>query len=505
MGRETDFDRRSFLLGTLAMGVAGPAAANAPDRSIRPPPRSATAAVAAAPRASSAAAAEALIREANLGGKVAFSVADARSGQAFEGGEAAAAMPPASVAKAITAMYALDALGAGHRFRTRLIAGGPLTNGRLDGDLILVGSGDPTLQTDDLGKLAQALKAAGVREVRGRLRVFDGALPYIRTIDPAQPDHVGYSPAISGLNLNYNRVHFEWVRGQGGWRVGMDARSDTHRPAVQGARMRIADRQGPLFTYEERDGVEAWSVASAALRENGSRWLPVRRPGAYAAEVFAWFARANGIELAVGQPVRGEVRGTVLAEHVSGDLRGILTDMLRFSTNITAEAIGLSASGARGAMPGTLVGSGQRMTGWLEGRAGVRGARFVDHSGLGSESRISAQDMVRALVQSGPDGALRPLLRRIDMRDGNGRVLRDHPARVQAKTGTLNFVSGLAGYVQAPSNRVLSFAIFAADLDRRARLGRSEMENPDGAQAWTRRARALQQKLIERWVSAYGA
>lgn len=505
MGRETDFDRRSFLLGALALGVAAPASANAPDRSIRPPPRTATAVVAAAPRAPAAAAAETLVREANLGGRVAFSVADARSGEVFEGNEAGAAMPPASVAKAITAMYALDTLGPGHRFRTRLIAGGPLANGRLDGDLILAGSGDPTLQTDDLGLLAQALKAAGVREVRGRLRVFEGALPYIRTIDPAQPEHVGYSPSLSGLNLNYNRVHFEWVRGQGGWRLGMDARSDTHRPAVRSARMRIAERQVPLFTYEDRDGVENWTVASGALRENGSRWLPVRRSGAYAAEVFAWFARANGIELVVGQPVRGEVRGTVLAEHVSGDLRSVLTDMLRFSTNITAEAVGLSASGARGAMPGTLVGSGQRMTAWLESAAGVRGARFVDHSGLGAESRISAQDMVRALVRAGPDGALRPLLRQIEMRDGQGRVLRDHPVRVQAKTGTLNFVSGLAGYVQAPSNRVLAFAIFAADLDRRARLRQAEMENPEGAQAWTRRARALQQKLIERWVSVYAA
>ena len=141
---------------------------------------------------------------------------------------------------------------------------------------------------------------------------------------------------------------------------------------------------------------------------------------------------------------------------------------------------------------------------WLRGRAPVNGARFVDHSGLGDASRISAGDMVKALVQSGADGALRRMLKRIDMKDGNGRVIRDHPARVVAKTGTLNFVSGLAGYVQTPSNEVLAFAIFAADIERRRGLAPEDMERPNGGRGWTLSARALQQKLIERWVAVHG-
>jgi D-alanyl-D-alanine carboxypeptidase/D-alanyl-D-alanine-endopeptidase (penicillin-binding protein 4) len=53
-------------------------------------------------------------------------------------------LPPASVAKALTSLYALDTLGADHRFQTRVMATGSVIGGVLKGDLILVGGGDHT-------------------------------------------------------------------------------------------------------------------------------------------------------------------------------------------------------------------------------------------------------------------------------------------------------------------------------------------------------------------------
>ena len=79
-------------------------------------------------------------------------------------------LPPASVTKALTALYGIQTLGAQFQFRTQLIATGPVQNGRLQGDLVLLGTGDPQMDTDTLVKLAAALKATGIREVSGRLR-----------------------------------------------------------------------------------------------------------------------------------------------------------------------------------------------------------------------------------------------------------------------------------------------------------------------------------------------
>lgn len=486
----------------MAGAVAFPSWADAPERSLRPRPRPGL--IPAEARATSAASAEALIRAAGLGGKVTFAVADARTGLILEGRDQNDTMPPASTAKAITTLYALEAMGSAHRFATRLVATGPVRGGRVEGDLILVGTGDPTLDTDALAGMARQLAQRGVRGVTGRFKVHGNALPFVRQIDTSQPDHVGYNPSVSGLNLNYNRVHFEWQRAQGGYRVSMDARSDSVRPQVTVAQIRVANRRTPVYTYADRNGVDDWTVASGALGNSGSRWLPVRRPAEYTGEVFQVLARAQGIDLPRPEKTRSVGGGSVIVEHLSRELGAILVDMLKWSTNLTAEVAGLSATGARGTAVRNLSASGRRMSNWLGRKIGVSGARFVDHSGLGVESRVSADHMVRTLVAAGAEGPLRQMMKQITMKDANGRAIRNHPARVVAKTGTLNFVSGLAGYVQTPSNAVLAFSIFSADLARRRGLRADEVDRPQGGRGWTRQARRLQQQLIERWVDVYG-
>ena len=118
-------------------------------------------------------------------------------------------MPPASVAKAITCAYGLARLGGDYRFTTTVQAAGTIANGRLEGDLWLVGGGDPLFGTDELNDLTRQMAEAGLREVTGDFRIASGPLPHIAAIDPDQPEHVGYNPSVGPLNLNFNRVHFD--------------------------------------------------------------------------------------------------------------------------------------------------------------------------------------------------------------------------------------------------------------------------------------------------------
>lgn len=491
---------RRWVLAGLLSGVADVALGDTLARSPMPRARPGEVRVSRVPSA------EALIAKAALGGKIGFVVADARTGAVLESHNPLLALPPASTAKTITTLYALDALGGGYRFRTQLVATGPVSGGRIQGDLVLVGSGDPVLNTDDLGELASRLKAAGVREVTGAFRYYDRVLPKLETIDPGQPDHVGYNPAISGLNLNFNRVHFEWKRAQSGWSVSMDARAARFRPEVSVARMRVVQRAAPIYTYASAKGVDQWTVASAALGKGGSRWLPVRKPGAYAAEVFQTLARSYGIRLPRAVAATGGApHGTVLAERASPPLNDILREMLKYSTNVTAEIVGMTATRARsGKVPASLASSAGQMQSWLSGTIGGGKARFVDHSGLEPQSHIPASDMVRALVWDRPKGQLRGLMKEIPMRDTQGKVVKNHPVKIQAKTGTLNFVSALTGYVSAPDGSELAFAIFTANEARRSRIPRVERERPDGARGWARRSRTLQGALIARWAALYG-
>lgn len=135
---------------------------------------------------------------------------------------------------------------------------------------------------------------------------------------------------------------------------------------------------------------------------------------------------------------------------------------------------------------------------------GLRHPKFRDHSGLNDESRLSAGDMVRALLRAGTDGALHDLMKEVPALDDKGNALVHAGYEIRAKTGSLNFVSSLAGYIAPERGAPLVFAIFSGDMARRAGLSADELERPAGARGWASRARLLQQRLIHRWAVAYG-
>jgi D-alanyl-D-alanine carboxypeptidase/D-alanyl-D-alanine-endopeptidase (penicillin-binding protein 4) len=494
------FSRRYFLGTATAASILGAGAVTAapPTSSLRPVLRGEDFFKRAVRSV------EDIMGEAKLAGKVSFAVSDVKTGVGIEAHDAVIGRPPASVAKAITALYALDALGADHRFETQLLATGPVVEGVIDGDLVLVGGSDPTLSTDALATMAANLKTAGVTGVKGDFKIYEAALPVLPRIDPKQPDQVGYNPGVSSLALNYNRVHFEWKRTNGKYAVTMQGRTEKYHPSVRMAVMKIRDRASPVYTYESQSGVDAWTVARGALGRNGSRWLPVRKPGLYAGEVFQSLAGAQGIQLGTPKNIAVVPAGEVLVRHQSPELLRILRDMLKWSTNLTAEMMGLAASTARGDKPDSLKASAERMNQWARESLSMESVALVDHSGLGDDSRVTAKDMVAALLKVHSEG-LREILKPIVMRDAKRKVIKDHPIKVNAKTGTLNFVSGLAGYLTGPDGTEMAFAIFAADESIRATLTRAERERPAGGLSWNRRAKKMQQQLIERWGVLYGA
>ncbi|WP_293449993.1 D-alanyl-D-alanine carboxypeptidase/D-alanyl-D-alanine-endopeptidase [Planktotalea sp.] len=495
--------RRFFLTAAASASLGHVAFANAPLSSARPVARGGKA-VATVQQVRAPSTPKALIEAAKLGGTFGFAVADLRTGKLLETGNAALGLPPASTAKAITALYSLDALGPNYRFSTQIKTNGSIAGGVVSGDLFLIGSGDPTLDTNALFDMASKLKALGIREVRGQFYYVDNALPNLRDIDKTQPEHVSYNPAVSGLNLNYNRVHFEWRRGSNGYQVTMDARSDKHRPNVYISKMQIAARKLPVYSYKDGGAFDQWSVASGALGKSGSRWLPVRKPGLYAADVFQTFARAQGIVLKSPKRNTRRPKSRAIVTHTSPPLSKILRDMLKFSTNLTAEVVGLTATRKRGGRATTLKASANEMSRWANTALKMGNASFADHSGLSASSKVSAQGMVNSMLVARRRAGFAELLKPIAMRDAKRKVIKNHPIKVNAKTGTLNFVSALSGYMTAADGKQMAFAMICANTDLRRGLKGAEKEAPSGGQAWNRRAKALQQQLIERWGAVYG-
>ncbi|OSP55749.1 D-alanyl-D-alanine carboxypeptidase/D-alanyl-D-alanine-endopeptidase [Pseudoruegeria sp. SK021] len=500
------WSRRAFLAGIGGI-TAAPVLGNvtsSPRPGLRPGSRAVPSVSSAAPAPKDLTAlSDALIAKYGMSGDLGFVVADARTGAVLATHNPDLPLPPASVTKAITTAYAFDSLGTGYRFNTRVFATGPVRNGQLEGDLILAGGGAPGLSTAGLASLTAQLKENGLRSVSGRFLFWDGALPDIDRIDPGQPDHLGYNPSVSGLNLNYNRVHFDWKRKGDDYVIVMDARDGSYLPPVSTVDMAIADRSLPVFDYTEdpENGRERWTVSRRALGGDGARWLPVRHSGIYTADVFRTLARSGGLDLPGPERVTALPGGTVLATQVSPPLAEIAEGMLRYSTNLSAEVLGLSATKARrlGILPSDLADSAQTMTVWARANMGLSDrSLLVDHSGLGDESRVTARDMTALMYRTGPEGALSHALHVIPLQQKNGKP---EPLKLFAKTGTLNFVSALSGHITPTNGPPLVFAIFTADLDRRATIPEGDEENPPGSKPWTRRSRSLQYDLVRLWAA----
>jgi D-alanyl-D-alanine carboxypeptidase/D-alanyl-D-alanine-endopeptidase (penicillin-binding protein 4) len=223
----------------------------------------------------------------------------------------------------------------------------------------------------------------------------------------------------------------------------------------------------------------------------------VRDSAVYAAEVFQSLTRSRGLVLPQARRPEAIPEGAVLASVESPPLFEIARDMLKYSNNLTAEVLGLTATTMRlGAAPTSLADSAAPMTAWARDVLGMTSSHFVDHSGLGEDSRVTTHDLCTALVRLGHDGTLRRALKSIPLFDDRGRPV---PLQVDAKTGTLNFVSALAGYVEPFDGSPMVFAILTADMAARARITPGDEDRPPGTVGWTGRSRKLQFDLVRLW------
>lgn len=455
-----------------------------------------------APRGAESAAADgaALVAASGLSGAIGFIVVDLATGETLEALNPDLGLAPASVAKVATTLYALATLGPQHRFETQAVALGPIEAGRLRGDLGLRGGGDPELDSAGLAALARDA-AVQARAVDGAVRALPGgAIPFI---DADQPPEAAYNPAVAALNLNYNRVRLAWERKGGKLDYALEAHAAHYSPAVTSVALNLApdDCGCPAFARADGPG-ETWRVREGVLRGRGSVWLPVQAPEPYAAEVFR--AAATDAGMRIGGAVKGGgEEGAVLARYFSRPVIEMTADMLRYSTNLTAEALGRAASAARGAPTGDLAASAAAMNRWIADYAGFPpgdGFALRNHSGLSTESRVTPRRMAQVLAAAHVgDSGLFDLLRDHAIDDAAARAPKG--ATVRAKTGTLDFARGLAGYAITPSGRKLAFAYFANDLDRRA-AARGE-GRPAGARAWRNKAVLLERALLRGWLTRF--
>lgn len=424
--------------------------------------------------------------------------------------------PPASTVKILAAARALKVLGPKSRFTTRLVTDGVLReNGVLEGDLVLLGGGDPTLDNNDLARMADSLRERGVTEVRGRFLFDDRALPGGDRIDPGQREHIASNTGYGGLNLNFNRTRlYGAYDGNGTLQGRLSAYADGLEVEVDTVHVVVFPDAGtPTAEYRSgRDG-EYWIIEERVLAQAPWIWLPVRDPGPYAASVFRAIAAGKGLLLPRPERGRAPIEATALVEHDSESMARIAAEMLFYSNNLSAEILSLAAAGGDSLPAEDLETVAQMHVKALLGEADGSGIHLLNLSGLSDRSRVSPLAFREILLRvlnplRPPESDIRFVVPLYDLRAAEAG-LRD-TAVVQAKSGTLHFVRALAGYLHGSScGRDFGFAIFIADIDRREAL-RDELDIPvasltsQAPRLWRQQAQELERDILVHWIQSLG-
>ena len=443
--------------------------------------------------------------------QVGFILYDMREGRVAASHNGKSAFIPASVTKAATTVAALDILGHGHRFKTSLYKTGFSSDGVLDGDLYLKGSGDPFLTVAGLSELADALSADGIKTIKGRFYYDESALVPVRVIDKSMEDDEAYNAGISALSFEVNSVTGEWEnrKGKGGFEFFLVPSLPMNSASV--AREELPDDLN--FKYAERNGVEVWTISPKA-KDRGRERLPVKRPGLFTAQLFELLCSARGIK--TGPPSAGTVPFTAREAASHDGLTALeLADLtLTYSSNLMAEMLSIAASAKANGNARSLGESAGFVSRYLKKQVrGVDWSGFLlaNGSGLTVENRITPEQMLGIMLYSaGRKYGGRSFFSLLPVSGWKGslakRMTRPETAfRVWAKTGSVNYADGLAGYLHARSGKKFAFAVFITDYDARREYDsdphRRGKKSIGKAYAWTDRARKKIDSLVSSWIA----
>lgn len=390
---------------------------------------------------------------------------------------------PASVAKLVAVATAAEAVGWDFRWETTVRANGRISDGVLQGDLIISGSGDPSIGGRggaDLTAWVEAIRAAGISRILGRVIGDDDAIEEPRPQLAWTWDDLGYpSGAMFGaLNLNENRAALQIIPTTPGAPPGLAV-----PPAL--AHRQIINRviTGPTGSVqqlwpEQRPGEVALTIAGTipAGASTATLNVAVGNPTLHFAHVLRERLIAAGIDVSappadiddVSVP-RERANQTLVHTHRSPRLAEIVQPLLKDSVNLYAEAVlRLNApAGTVATNDAALEGMNARLAAW--GLAAGE-QQIVDGSGLSRRDVMSADAVVAVLKRMHAAGDGAPFITALPVASVDGSLanrMRGTPAagNVRAKTGTMSNIRSLAGYVTTVDGERLAFALMVNNFE----------------------------------------
>jgi D-alanyl-D-alanine carboxypeptidase/D-alanyl-D-alanine-endopeptidase (penicillin-binding protein 4) len=371
--------------------------------------------------------------------------------------------------KLVTTAAALDLLGPDYRWITRVYVQGNLAGDVLDGDVVIQAGGDPRLAHEDLARLLRRLRSLGVREIHGDL-VLDRSLFQTTLEDAAAFDglpHRAYNALPDALLLDAKAISLRFFP---------DAQTQSVRVAMEPPMVDFLieppklDAQ-PCTNWREKLGsvVDPSSIhfSGSYSVDCGERVLVLHAHTLNHAGYFDAVFRQLWREL--GGSINGAMREEKKLENArellqweSPTLAHIIRDINKHSNNVMARQLLMSLAASSTSAAATPEAGAAQAKVWLD-TLGVNSKTVVieNGAGLSRKERLSADTLSKVLNHAWHSPYMPEFIASLPIVGVDGtmtRTLKNSAVKTRAhiKTGSLNDVASIAGYVKAKSGRWIS-------------------------------------------------
>ncbi len=398
-------------------------------------------------------------------GNLSLYVENLRTGQAVLEWNTAKPRNPASVAKLLTTLVALETLGPSYTWKTDIYFTGEITDGALEGDMLIKGYGDPFLTTERLWSMLHAVRDTGINRITGNLLLDDSYFD-VGDYDPAAFDNAplrAYNVAPNALLMNFKVVQYSFTPDAGGGKVDVRLHPElenlqvVNQLSVRDGRCGGYQRGITITPNEDVDqmifsgtfprGCSSYSMSRTALHHNDF---------AYGLVKSVWSEMGGEIGGGWKNVTTPEDLEPVLS-FKSPTLAEIITMVNKYSNNVMAQQLLYTLAAEEFGAPGTETNGRIVVRQWLEERGfDVDGLNYDNGAGLSRDARMSAAQLAGLLRYAYRSRYMPEFMSSMSLAGLDGTLssrFRDDALTGMAhiKTGSLDNVMAIAGYLQARS------------------------------------------------------
>lgn len=378
---------------------------------------------------------------------------------------------PASTMKLLTTLVALDVLGSAYRWKTEVYALGEIRDGLLEGDLLLKGHGDPFLVTERVWQMLRKLRQSGVKSISGDL-LLDDSYFEIGAYDPAAFDKQplrAYNVSPNALLMNFKVVRY-WFEPHG---QSVKVRLDPQLGNL-GVDNRLKLVPGNCAGYQRgitvtNNGSNDHVTFSGEFPNGCKRYAMDRTVLSHKEFSYGLF---SSLWRESGGSFDGKWRNATAPEDMepiltfeSPPLAAIIASVNKHSNNVMARQVLYTLAAEVLGPPGTEAGGREVIGNWLrKNRLESGELALANGAGLSRASRITAADMASLLRFAWRQPYMPEYLASMSLTGLDGTLSRrfqgsDLVGKAHLKTGSLDHVTAIAGYLQSRSGRRFSVVV----------------------------------------------